>query len=742
MSKLFYIRNKHKDLISHLLNLKFLTVLSTISLFGYSVYAIDIDGKGALPGVQALYSFKDYQSPSSSYTNNFVPDLSGSSVPLNLEVDNPSHFILSTDENGKVGLTFKSVSVLRSKLAATRIVQSCSASNEITIEAWIRNLSEEPVGRQQPVRIVALGKKNLVSNKPVSHTDLIYIGQKYDGLGLYSGALNLSSMINFNSLGSPGTLLFGSKMPAQRVVYTKDKSGVSRFWLSNSSNTLILQQETINSSSLSIWNSDPDKDKYYLSIGNEPFYSEFPEYDAGPVPGKEWKSWLGTIYSLAIYCQALTRKDLLGDLDPGSTLLATYPVNLNAPITPELERAQTIFKRITGIKTPIDNPILQKMADKIKEEKADEAALLATDDSSFYNITVRDMAARMSTRDETTNTPLNDLVATIIGVARDDLPATDLLTGNYSYRGDPKLTAVPNDEIKDFLLSNNHYQYLEQGRYDLKKVLMKVVGQKLYNGSTGSVVPNPDTAGVITSRAFMAAHAVAGTNRRLVEYTFREFLCIPINQWADTSGTDTFVGRDVDRAPGGIHEKYKTTCRSCHSVMDSFRGAFAKVDFSANYVKNADVLYGLSSANENDNTSPLILFQNPIGIAGKMNRNNTTFPEGNAVESTAWVNNANQGLNASYFGWPELSKNQSTHQGYGINSFATLVSQSKAFPRCMAIRAFRSVCKRDPGSLKDEKESQSEKDFISDIAAGFSSTGYKLKYLFSKVAASEKCLGK
>ena len=78
----------------------------------------------------------------------------------------------------------------------------------------------------------------------------------------------------------------------------------------------------------------------------------------------------------------------------------------------------------------------------------------------------------------------------------------------------------------------------------------------------------------------MAAHAIAGTNRRLVEYSFREFTCMPIDKWADASGPDTYIGRDVDRFPGGVHQKFTTTCRACHSGMDSLRGAFARYTFS------------------------------------------------------------------------------------------------------------------------------------------------------------------
>ena len=48
------------------------------------------------------------------------------------------------------------------------------------------------------------------------------------------------------------------------------------------------------------------------------------------------------------------------------------------------------------------------------------AANLATAENGFYNITVRDMAARMSTRDETVNAGLNDFVAAWVKVMNAD----------------------------------------------------------------------------------------------------------------------------------------------------------------------------------------------------------------------------------------------------------------------------------------------------------------------------------
>ncbi|MCB0362611.1 MAG: hypothetical protein KDD35_07810, partial [Bdellovibrionales bacterium] len=354
------------------------------------------------------------------------------------------------------------------------------------------------------------------------------------------------------------------------------------------------------------------------------------------------------------------------------------------------------------------------------------AAEIATKESDFYNITVRDFAGRMSTRDETVSAPLSDFVATIIGVTRDDekKDARVLLTGSINYVGKPSLAAVVRDPLKDIVTSNNHYEALERGNFDLAKVLEEST-QLIYkagNNGEGSVAPNPDAAGVLTSRAFLQAHAVAGTNRRIVQYAFKIFLCKDIEGFADASQADNWVGRDVDRFPGGDHAQYVSKCSSCHNVMDSLRNAFAKFDFANDVIK-----YTAYVPNGNGDNNRNTMAQNPIGIAAKMNRNNDVFPEGLVSSNDDFVNYVNSGANKAYFGWGQ------TMSGSGAAEFGAMLSESKAFPLCMAHRVFRSVCKREPVIYEEDMLNNAAKDFVLD--------GYNLKRLFGRIAISRECLG-
>lgn len=711
-----------------------------ICLTSSSAHGVDIHGVGEQDGMAALYLFKNYD-PTTRTVRDSLSAVGDNS--LSLVADSLSDVQLVTN-GGVTGLKINSASVLKTEGFPARIVNTCGTQNEITVEAWVRNLSEEPVGRTQPVRILSLARKNGTTG----HQNLFYLGQRYDNAGFYQFDLQTSmARTPFRSEDQKGRLMFGSQMPAQRIVFTKDKNNVSRLWYSDATGLLnkVSSAERVDIGNIAGWATLANSNEYRLSIGNDPAFRDFPEYSGGNTPGAEWKSWLGTIYVVAIYCKALTPEELIPGIAPGSTTLPVADVNPALQITPERTKAHLIYRRLTGLNIPIDSQVITNMENAIKAPGGSllAAARIAASESAFYNVTMRDFAARMSSRDHSINVPLNDMIATIIGIARDDISAKEMLTSNYLYRGDTRLAAVPSDELADILKSNNHYEKLQEGRYDLKAVLTRVdknnqvFKQKVYNGgplASASVMDNNDPAGVITSRAFMESHASAGTNRRLVERTFSEFLCIPISQWADTKGTDTYVGLDVDRAPGNDPNKFKTTCRACHSVMDSFRGAFAKVDFSAGYFKHADVMQPTSV--ENNATSETLMFQNPLGIAGKMNRNSDTHPGFTGefkTQDTYWRNNANQGLNKEYFGWPEVPAGKATHDGYGIRSLASLVAESQAFPRCMAQRAYRSVCKRD---IVEE-----EREFIGRAAQAFKDSGYKFKELFSFIASSPECVG-
>ena len=59
--------------------------------------------------------------------------------------------------------------------------------------------------------------------------------------------------------------------------------------------------------------------------------------------------------------------------------------------------------------------------------------LIATQTPSFYNVTLKNMAVPWTNRDQTVFAPLNDYVATFIGMVRDDVPFNTALSADLTY---------------------------------------------------------------------------------------------------------------------------------------------------------------------------------------------------------------------------------------------------------------------------------------------------------------------
>src|SRR5688500_17244822 len=83
------------------------------------------------------------------------------------------------------------------------------------------------------------------------------------------------------------------------------------------------------------------------------------------------------------------------------------------------DRAQRIHDRIAGV--PPSEAVLDQMESLVARGNALGAALIAVDVPSFYNVTLKNMAVPWTNRDQTVFAPLNDYVATFIGMVRDDV---------------------------------------------------------------------------------------------------------------------------------------------------------------------------------------------------------------------------------------------------------------------------------------------------------------------------------
>ncbi len=762
-----------------------LLILVTTPALALDIFGRDAasGGQGSRNGLVALYNFKGTRANGAVVPANIVADESGVGTPLDLTITDLTRatrtcaeFVFDPVSNQLqtvCSIDFLAEGAVAKSLSdATKITSQCQSTNEMQVEVWLKNdRDDDPRIRNMmvPLKIVTMssptGSSETINGSTTyrggSNDANFFLGYNYNDAAQYLASVRSGprqtraatmndGLVEFNryrvenghtvaTSGDNADLKILEKEKFQHVIFNRNSRGEVRLYVSSASLTAqgtvpVLRQQVAGAANANFsgWGSN-----LVLSLGNEPTFSDAtaPRISNNSANRTESRNWRGQIYMLAVYCRAHSDQDILGAAAPSANFLS-IPPNPNVTLTPLHTQAAQLYTRITGVKIPATAPIISGINDArvpqqtvtrgmvqyLQDGQPLQAALLATQEDSFYNTTVRDFAKRMSTRDETVNTPLNDLVATVIGVAANEKDARLLLTGNFYYMGDPATTALPNDLQRDLLTSNNHYESMERVGYNLRRVLKRMDGQKVFTGTT--IVDHPDPAGLITSRAFMAAHAVAGTNRRLVEFAFREFMCIPIAGWADSTGPDNYIGRDVDRFPGGDHAKFLTTCRSCHSNMDGLRGAFAKFNFADNFVKYAPLMPVVTDPDDEGATN---MCQNPTGIACKMNRNFDTFPGGYVTTDDSWVNNANRNSNGAYFGWG------STLSGRGVRALASTMAATKSFSSCMAKRAFRSVCKREATSFDSALIDQVSLDFVNEQ--------YNLERLFARIAISRECMG-
>lgn len=356
------------------------------------------------------------------------------------------------------------------------------------------------------------------------------------------------------------------------------------------------------------------------------------------------------------------------------------------------EQAIRLFSRVAGVNIALDDSRLDEMVRLLSEKKYMEAADIPTRDMGFPNATLFNFFAPMSNRSEGNNVKFNDFIIMGIENTVHDFSYKEMVTGNFtSVIDDPTLPPVN-------LANNSLYDTAFDNGIILTPSNLKRITPQRNSFS--------DAAGALTSRQFMIEHGIMGTNRRLVEFAFRQFLNVDIKQWRDSDKNigDAYVTRDVSRAPGGDPDAYQNECRACHQVMDSFRGAFAYHD-----VNNNQPTYAYGS------------------VAGKINQN-VEFNGGYRVVDDSWTNKALYNHNTDFFGW------RGNLSGMGANAFGEMIGNSFRFSTSAVERVWKLVCAYQLSA--DDKKHQALKN---DLAKFFESTNYNLRELFKKIAVTYAC---
>jgi hypothetical protein len=345
-----------------------------------------------------------------------------------------------------------------------------------------------------------------------------------------------------------------------------------------------------------------------------------------------------------------------------------------------------LYTRITGV--PPSQATLNSM---VAAPTPQAAAAIATAAPQFYNVTLRNIFAAESNRDQSVFVPLNDYTTTAIGMVHDDIPYNTALSADilYTLKG-VSPAASPADNL--------HYQTADTQALDISANLVKTTQTATYGYPAGAV------AGLITTRAGAIQHFDAGTNRRGYSINIVNQTCHAMEQITDTSLPSDRVRQDVAASPGGDSRVRLQSCLGCHSHQDPMAGAFAYYNF--------------------DETKGQLVYT-PGTVQPKYFINSSNNPYGYVTVDDSWESRMRLGgADTNIFQFdPTLPG-----KGNGAASFGQEIAGSGAFATCQVQKAFKAVCLRAPSSSQDVNE------ITTLVNVSFKGSNYKLKQVFADAA--------
>ena len=223
--------------------------------------------------------------------------------------------------------------------------------------------------------------------------------------------------------------------------------------------------------------------------------------------------------------------------------------------------AVLIHNRIVGV--PAQGDTLQKMIDLLREGKAQEAALLATEHPFFYDFKLRALFSPWSNREGSVSNPLNDMVATMIGMVRDDVPFNEVLSGDVVYdRADdhesPPPPPRPHDPTGDIRIGidDSYYNYAvraqETYQNDFKNYQASGKLDALSNSSAYKSSHEAYTKAYSNYiEAFQPIHQEHQQNNAVIDRTTSEY-------------------NKYDQAHGEMYQKYRALYKNHQDAKDAY----------------------------------------------------------------------------------------------------------------------------------------------------------------------------
>lgn len=232
-------------------------------------------------GLQVLYTFED------DSTSPVIQDVSGVGTPLNLRIRSTAGISRSTPGV----LSVSAPTLIASECPATKIIDACKASNELTIEVWVKPAK---VDQGNPSRIVTLSQA--FNSRNVALQQGVWNNQPERAQGtnqkVYGVRLRTK---NTNDEGDPALMATGRTPTTELVhlVYTRDRSGAARLYINGTA-----QASGTVSGDFSNWANSP------LALANEL------DANLNNPNSNTNRAWLGDYHLVAIYSRALTAAEV------------------------------------------------------------------------------------------------------------------------------------------------------------------------------------------------------------------------------------------------------------------------------------------------------------------------------------------------------------------------------------------------------------------------------------------------
>ncbi|MBN2215337.1 MAG: fibronectin type III domain-containing protein [Bacteroidales bacterium] len=251
-------------------------------------------------GLIAYYNF-------SLNTDTLIHDLSRYGQPVDLLITDTTK--IRWDKNGRLEILDNTL--IRSILPATKIVEACKETNEITLECWIKPSMNEFMNDASIISL-SQSSENMGISLMQSDFNLSESGNCRYLLGL--------STKSTESNGKPYlTAEENESVTLHHVVFTHDYLGDEKMFLNGK----------LIASSIKPLGFDNWKNDFYFYLGNEPVMVS---------------PWTGVFYLVALYNKVLTPDQVIQNYNAGPADNIRLPANtFNVKLFPNPSRGRVVF---------------------------------------------------------------------------------------------------------------------------------------------------------------------------------------------------------------------------------------------------------------------------------------------------------------------------------------------------------------------------------------------------------------